>query len=101
MTNVQIRLIIVILKLDDVYVLISAKESIAINACQIRTDGSIRKDVKTATAITSGRLAIHVNLIVASVCVAKDLLDENAINVQSAISIILTVTAATVIVMVH
>lgn len=84
-----------------VFVRISAKASIVINACQIHSDGNIKKDVKIAIATTPVRLATHAIYILVNACAEKDSLAVNAIDVQSVTLDIPHVNAAVAIVTVH
>lgn len=83
------------------YARLTAKELIAISACQTHTDGSTKLDVNYVNAIILDRLVSRVICTPVSVCVAKDSPDVNATGVQSAILVIQAVNDVAVIEMAH
>lgn len=97
--NVPIQHSIVMRRQGDAFAHRTVKASIVNSACQIHTDGNIKKDVNNAIVITLARLASRAICIVASAYAVKGLLGANAIDVPPAISAIRIVNAAIAIVM--
>lgn len=100
-TSVQILHTTAIQKRVDAFVRRTAKVSIAINVCRIRTDGNTRKVASYVTAITLAALDNRVTCTPDSVCAVKDSLDVSVIDAQLATLDIRTVSDAIVIEMVH
>lgn len=99
--SVQIQRSIVTRKRVDVSARCTPKEWIVSSACQIRTDGSIKRDANYVIVTTRDQLVSRVICIRANVCAAKGSLAANAINVRVATSDTQAVIVAIAIAMVQ
>lgn len=99
--HAHIQHTIAIQKLVVVFAHQIAKESNAINVWQIHTIGNTKKDVNYVIVITTVQLDNRVIYIPENVCVEKDLLVVDVINVPLAISIFRDVKDVIAIVMVQ